>query len=142
MVARRAHNPEAGGSSPPSATIKHLISYEIRCFSLFFERKNFSPKCGGDRIGTTEDKEGSCSKALLHILSPNKHFEDRFLEKYISAKDTIFIASAASLPAVPDALRQRFSVIELPEYNGDELVRIAQKFLIPRLLKESGIQME
>ena len=33
LVARRAHNPEVGGSSPPSATNKVLISYEIRTFS-------------------------------------------------------------------------------------------------------------
>ncbi len=36
MVARRAHNPEAAGSSPASATIKVLISQEIRTFSAFF----------------------------------------------------------------------------------------------------------
>ena len=32
MVARRAHNPEVAGSSPVSATIKPLISYEISGF--------------------------------------------------------------------------------------------------------------
>ena len=36
-----AHNPEVAGSSPVSATIKHLISAEIRCFSPFFVAENF-----------------------------------------------------------------------------------------------------
>ena len=39
LVARRAHNPEVAGSSPVSATIKHLILYEIRCFSALFASK-------------------------------------------------------------------------------------------------------
>ena len=33
------HNPEVVGSSPAPATIKHLISYEIRCFSALFALK-------------------------------------------------------------------------------------------------------
>ena len=43
LVARRAHNPEVAGSSPVSATIKHLISYEIRCFFLLFNGKFHMP---------------------------------------------------------------------------------------------------
>ena len=41
-----AHNPEVAGSSPVSATIKHLISYEIRCFSALFAPKQFGSKFG------------------------------------------------------------------------------------------------
>ncbi|MBQ1236852.1 MAG: hypothetical protein IIX70_00995, partial [Oscillospiraceae bacterium] len=95
-----------------------------------------------ERIGTTEDRSGSCENALLHIMSSNKRFEDRFLEKSVSTKDTIFIASATSQAAVPDALRQCFFVIELPEYSSAELVHLAQQFLIPHLLDETGIHAD
>ena len=44
LVARRAHNPEAEGSSPSSATKKVLISPEIRTFSLLFILKSSGSK--------------------------------------------------------------------------------------------------
>lgn len=87
-----------------------------------------------DRANTVENKEGTCPDALLHILPPHRHFEDHFLESSISTKDTFFIASATSAQAVPDDLRQRFFVIALPEYSCEELVCIAQQFMIPHIL--------
>lgn len=90
-----------------------------------------------DLTNTVENKEGTCLAALLHILPPHQHFEDHFLEHSLSTKETRFIASAASAQAVPPALRQRFCVIELPEYSCEELVCIAQQCLIPRLLDAS-----
>ena len=46
LAARRAHNPEVVGSSPTSATIKHRISYEIRCFSALFVLEAYGSKSG------------------------------------------------------------------------------------------------
>ena len=47
LVARRAHNPEVGGSSPPPATNKPLISKEIGgfsfCTTLSFVRISLAP---------------------------------------------------------------------------------------------------
>ena len=51
LVARRAHNPEVGGSSPPPATIKSL---EIKRFQGFFL---FSNRKGSDRTA-----ESLCTK--------------------------------------------------------------------------------
>ena len=39
LVARRAHNPEAEGSSPSPATIKVLKSFDFRTFSLLLNGK-------------------------------------------------------------------------------------------------------
>ena len=95
-----------------------------------------------DRINTEDTKEGSCEDALLHILSPSKRFEDRFLETPISTEHTIFIATAASAEAVPDALRKLFREIKLPEYSREELIQITRQFLIPHLLRERGISAD
>ena len=95
-----------------------------------------------DRVNTAENKESSCLDALLHVLSPGKSFEDHFLESPISTEHTIFVATTACAAAVPEELRNLFHVIKLPDYTCDDLEIIAQKFLIPSLLKDASMQSD
>ena len=46
LAARRAHNPEAAGSSPAAATIKDLKSRDFRSFLSFLAGKSRIKKVG------------------------------------------------------------------------------------------------
>src|SRR5439155_25036746 len=54
----------------------------------------------------------------------------------------MFIATANSLAPSPDPLLDRMEVLTLPGYTPGEKLAIAKRYLLPRQLKETGLQME
>src|SRR5947209_18150755 len=54
----------------------------------------------------------------------------------------MFIATANSLAPIPDPLLDRMEVLTLPGYTPGEKLAIAKRYLLPRQLKETGLQME
>ncbi len=93
-----------------------------------------------DKLGG--DFRGDPSAALLEILDPeqNQSFSDHFLGTSFDLSRVLFVATANQLEAIPGPLRDRMEIIRLPGYTLEERVEIAQRFLIPRQIKENGLE--
>lgn len=85
---------------------------------------------------------GDPAAALLEVLDPeqNAEFLDHYLDVRCDLSQIIFVVTANVLDTIPDALRDRMEVLRLSGYVTDEKVEIANKYLIPRTKKESGLQ--
>ena len=92
-----------------------------------------------DKIG--KSGHGDPSSALLEVLDPeqNDTFQDNFVEIEYDLSKVLFIATANDLSTIQPALRDRMEIIPINGYTIEEKVQIAKKHLIPKLVKDHGI---
>lgn len=93
-----------------------------------------------DKLGN--DYRGDPSSALLEILDPqqNNSFRDHYLDLPFDLSKVFFIATANQLQPIPTPLRDRMEIINIAGYSDQEKLHIAKQYLIPRQIKENGLE--
>jgi Lon-like ATP-dependent protease len=94
-----------------------------------------------DKLGS--GFRGDPASALLEVLDPsqNSTFRDHFLDVPVDISKVLFMCTANDLDRIPSPLLDRMEVIRLSGYDFPEKVAIAEQYLVPKSMRESGLMV-
>lgn len=95
-----------------------------------------------DRV--TDEGRASIMGVLVELLDPgqNNAFVDHYIDYPVDLSGALFIATANNTTHIATAVMDRLEPIMMPSYNDQEKIVIAKQYVLPSILKESGIDPE
>jgi ATP-dependent Lon protease len=95
-----------------------------------------------DKLGVSY--QGDPASALLEVLDPaqNDTFTDHYLGVPFDLSEVLFICTANFIQNIPGPLLDRMEVVQFSGYTEREKLAIAQRYLLPRQLKENGLRQD
>ncbi|MFC1626565.1 AAA family ATPase [Patescibacteria group bacterium] len=92
-----------------------------------------------DRVA--EQTRGDIMGVLVELLDPeqNAAFTDHFVDYPFDLSDVLFIATANNTTHIATAVLDRLEPIQMPSYSDDEKITIGKQYVLPQLMKESGL---
>ena len=126
----RGHRKTYIGAMPGRIINALIDAKSMNCLMLLDE----IDKLGGDF-------KGDPASALLEVLDreQNFSFRDHYTELPVDLSKVLFITTANDKHQIPDALRDRMEIIDLPSYTYEEKFSIAKKHLVPKQMKEHAL---
>mgnify|MGYP003191620435 FL=1 len=135
-----------GGISDEAELIGHRRTYlganPGRIISSLKKAQSSNPVFLIDEIDKImKSYKGDPASILLSVLDPeqNKYFCDNYIEEDYDLSKIMFIATANYIEDIPEALRDRLEIVNLSGYTEYEKLNIANKYLLPKICKEHGI---
>lgn len=118
--------------SEPGEVVKGICRVETRNPVILLDEIDRSSK------ETNMDIMG----VLVELLDPaqNYAFTDSFIDYPVNLSHAIFIATANNTTKIATAVMDRMERINMPSYTDHEKMVIAQKYVLPGLIKESGLK--
>ena len=118
----------------PGQIIQHLKRVEVKDPVFMLD----------EIVKLGRDFRGDPASALLETLDPeqNNTFRDNYLDQPFDLSKVLFICTANQLDTIPGPLLDRMEIIELTGYTEEEKVAIAERYLVPRQIKENGVPPE
>lgn len=120
----------------------YLASMPGRIIAGIKRAKSSNPLLVLDEIDKlSNDYKGDPTSALLEVLDSEQNFEfhDHYLDIPYDLSKVMFITTANDIHAIPEPLRDRMDVIELPSYAREEKFNIAKKHLVKKQMAENGL---
>src|SRR5213595_2629324 len=95
-----------------------------------------------DKLGVSF--QGDPAAALLEVLDPaqNDSFTDHYLGVPFDLSEVLFVATANFIQSIPGPLLDRLETVNFAGYTEREKLEIAKRYLVPRQLRENGLQAD
>jgi ATP-dependent Lon protease len=79
---------------------------------------------------------------LVELLDPaqNHSFRDNYIDYPVNLSHAIFLATANNTTNIATAVMDRLEKISMPSYTDQEKIVIAQKYVLPELIKDAGLR--
>lgn len=92
-----------------------------------------------DRVA--EATRGDIMGVLVELLDPEQNvaFTDHYLDYPFDLSDVLFITTANNTEHIATAVLDRLEPIQMPSYTDEEKTKIAQDYVLPNLMRQSGL---
>jgi ATP-dependent Lon protease len=92
-----------------------------------------------DRV--TDEGRSSIMGVLVELLDPeqNMAFQDHFIDFPFDLSEVLFVATCNNTSSIPVSVMDRLEPIQMPSYTDEEKIAIAQNYILPKILQESGL---